>query len=71
MISLDIASTLFARMDARDANGVLALVTPYAKVKKVPLNLQGDAEDVERRYFEQLASAFPVGVRTASTGAWV
>jgi ketosteroid isomerase-like protein len=59
MNSLDIARTLFARMDARDANGVLALVTPHAKVTLVPLNLQGDAEDVGRRYFEQLASAFP------------
>ena len=59
MKSLDIARTFFARMDARDANGVLALVTPHAKVTLVPLNLQGDAEDVGRRYFEQLASAFP------------
>ena len=46
-------------MDARDANGVLALVTPRAKVTLVPLNLQGDTEDVGRRYFVQLASAFP------------
>ena len=59
MNSLDIAHTFFARMAARDANGVLALVTPHAKVTLVPLNLQGDAEDVGRRYFEQLASAFP------------
>ena len=59
MNSLDIARTFFARMDARDANGVLALVTPHAKVTLVPLNLQGDVEDVGRRYFEQLASAFP------------
>jgi hypothetical protein len=46
-------------MDARDANGVLTLVTPHANVTLVPLNLQGDAEDVGRRYFERLASAFP------------
>jgi ketosteroid isomerase-like protein len=59
MNSLDIARTFFARMAARDANGVLALVSPQAKVTLVPLNLQGDAEDVGRRYFEQLASAFP------------
>ena len=59
MNSLDIVHTFFARMDAHDANGVLALVTPHAKVTLVPLNLQGDAEDVGRRYFEQLASAFP------------
>jgi ketosteroid isomerase-like protein len=59
MNSLDIARTFFARMHARDANGVLALVTPHANVTLVPLHLQGDAEDVGRRYFEQLASAFP------------
>jgi ketosteroid isomerase-like protein len=59
MNSLDIARTFFARMDERSANGVLALVTPHAKVTLVPLNLQGDAQDVGRRYFEQLASAFP------------
>ena len=59
MNSLDVARTFFARMDAHDANGVLALITPHAKVTLVPLNLQGDAEDVGRRYFEQLASAFP------------
>ena len=59
MNSLDIVHTFFARMGARDANGVLELITPHAKVKLVPLNLQGDAEDVGHRYFEQLASAFP------------
>jgi ketosteroid isomerase-like protein len=59
MNSLEIARTFFARMDARDANGVLAFVAPHAKVTLVPLNLQGDAQDVGRRYFEQLASAFP------------
>ena len=59
MNRLDFARTFFARMDAHDANGVLALVSPHAKVTLVPLNLQGDAEDVGRRYLEQLASAFP------------
>ena len=59
MNSLDIARTFFARMNARDANGVLALVAPDAEVTLVPLNLQGDAGEVGRRYFEQLASAFP------------
>jgi ketosteroid isomerase-like protein len=59
MNSLDIARTFFARMAARDANGVLALVSPHAKVTLVPLNLQGEAEDVGRRYLEQLASSFP------------
>jgi ketosteroid isomerase-like protein len=59
MNSLDIARTFFARMDAHDASGVLALVAPRANVTLVPLKLQGDAQDVGRRYFEQLASAFP------------
>ena len=59
MNSLDIVRTFFVRMGERSANGVLALITPHAKVTLVPLNLQGDAEDVGRRYFEQLASAFP------------
>jgi ketosteroid isomerase-like protein len=59
MNSLDIARTFFARMDARDANGVLALVAPHAQVTLIPLNLQGDAEVVGRRYVEQLAGAFP------------
>jgi ketosteroid isomerase-like protein len=57
--SLEIARAFFARMAARDADGVLALVTPHASVSLVPLHLQGDAEEVGRRYFEQLASAFP------------
>ena len=59
MNSLDIVHTFFARMDERSVNGVLELITPHAKVTLVPLNLQGDAQDVGRRYFEQLASAFP------------
>ena len=59
MKSLDIARTFFARMDARDASGVLALVAPHANVTLIPLNLQGDAEDVGRRYVEQLARACP------------
>ncbi len=59
MNSLHIPRAFFARMDACDTNGVLALVTPHANITLVPLNLQGDAEDVGRRYFEQLASAFP------------
>jgi ketosteroid isomerase-like protein len=59
MNSLDIARAFFASMDARDTNGVLALVNPHANVSLVPLHLQGAAEDVGRRYFEQLVSAFP------------
>jgi ketosteroid isomerase-like protein len=59
MSSIDVARTFFTRMDARDTNGVLALVTSHASVNLVPLNLQGDAEVVGRHYFEQLTSAFP------------
>jgi steroid delta-isomerase-like uncharacterized protein len=71
MNSLHIPRAFFARMDARDTNGVLALVTQHANVTLVPLNIQGDAEDVGRRYFEQLASAFPdlsVSVRRLFAG---
>ena len=59
MSSMDIARNFFARMDARDTNGALALVTSHASVNLVPLTLQGDAEVVGRLYFEQLTSAFP------------
>ena len=59
MSSIDIARNFFARMDAHNTNGALALVTPHASVTVVPLNLQGDAEEVGRQYFEQLTSAFP------------
>ena len=59
MSSIDVARSFFARMDARDTSGALALVTPHASVTVVPLNLQGDAEVVGRHYFEQLTSAFP------------
>ena len=59
MSSIVVARNFFARMDARDTSGTLALVTPHASVTLVPLNLQGDAEEVGRQYFEQLTSAFP------------
>jgi ketosteroid isomerase-like protein len=59
MSSIVVARNFFTRMDARDTNGTLALVTPQASVTLVPLNLQGDAEVVGRHYFEQLISAFP------------
>ncbi len=59
MSSIDVARSFFARMDARDTSGVLGLVTPHASFTVVPLNLQGDAEEVGRQYFEQLTSAFP------------
>ena len=59
MSSIDIARNFFARMDAHNTNGALALVTSHASVNLVPLDLQGDAEVVGRHYFEQLTSAFP------------
>ena len=59
MSSIDIARSFFARMDAHNTNGALALVTSHASVNLVPLSLQGDAEVVGRLYFEQLTSAFP------------
>jgi len=59
MSSIDIARNFFARMDAHDTSDALALVTPHARVTLVPLNLQGDAEEVGRPYFEQLTNAFP------------
>ena len=59
MSSIDVACNFFTRMDARDTNSALALVTSHASVTLVPLNLQGDAEEVGRQYFEQLTSAFP------------
>ena len=59
MTSEDVARAFFAGMHARDPNGVLALVAPQAQVTLVALNLHGAAEDVGRRYFEQLAGAFP------------
>jgi len=59
MNSMDVARTFFARMDTHDTSGALALVAPHTNVALLPLNLQGDAENVGRQYFEQLMSAFP------------
>jgi ketosteroid isomerase-like protein len=59
MNSSDVARTFFARMDTHDTSGALALVAPHTNVALLPLNLQGDAENVGRQYFEQLMSAFP------------
>lgn len=59
MNSMDVARTFFARMDTHDTSGALTLVAPHTNVALVPLNLQGDAENVGRQYFEQLMSAFP------------
>ena len=59
MNSIDVACTFFARMDTHDTSGALALVAPHTNVALVPLNLQGDAENVGRQYLEQLMSAFP------------
>jgi ketosteroid isomerase-like protein len=59
MNSIVVARNFFARLDARDTNGVLALVIPHASVNLAPLNLKGEAEVVGRHYFEQLTGAFP------------
>ncbi len=59
MNSMDVARTFFARMDTHDTSGALALVAPHTNVALLPLNLQGDAENVGRQYFEQLMRAFP------------
>ena len=59
MSARDLAQTFFARMGAGDAEGTLALVAPEAPVTLVPLQLQGNASEVGRDYFQQLASAFP------------
>jgi ketosteroid isomerase-like protein len=59
MSRIVVARNFFTRMDAHDTSGALALVTPHASITLVPLNLQGDAEEVGRPYFEQLISAFP------------
>ena len=52
MSRIVVARNFFTRMDARDTSGALALVTPHASITLVPLNLQGDAEEVGRPYFE-------------------
>jgi len=59
MSALDLAKTFFTRMDAGDIEGTLALVAPDAHVTLVPLQLQGNAREVGRDYFQQLAGAFP------------
>jgi len=46
-------------MDVGDVEGTLALVAPEAPVNLIPLQLQGNASEVGRDYFQQLASAFP------------
>jgi ketosteroid isomerase-like protein len=59
MSARDLAQTFFARMDAGDVEGTLALVAPEAPVNLIPLQLQGNASEVGRDYFQQLGSAFP------------
>jgi ketosteroid isomerase-like protein len=59
MSALDLAQTFFARMDAGDVDGTLALIAPNAPVNLVPLQLQGNAGEVGRNYLQQLADAFP------------
>lgn len=59
MSALDLAKAFFTRMDAGDVEGMLALVAPDAPVTLIPLQLQGNAREVGRDYFQQLAGAFP------------
>jgi len=59
MNARDLAQTFFARMDAGDVEGTLALFAPDAPVNLIPLQLQGNASVVGRDYFQQLAHAFP------------
>jgi ketosteroid isomerase-like protein len=59
MSARDLVQTFFARMDSGDVEGTLALVAPEAPVNLIPLQLQGNASEVGRDYFQQLASAFP------------
>jgi ketosteroid isomerase-like protein len=59
MSARNLAQTFFARMDAGDVEGTLALIAPDAPVNLVPLQVQGKAGEVGRDYFRQLASAFP------------
>lgn len=59
MSTLNLAQTFFARMDAGDVDGTLALLAPHASLALVPLQLQGNVQEVGRDYFQQLASAFP------------
>ena len=59
MSARDLAQTFFTRMDAGDVEGTLALVAPQAPVTLVPLQLQGNASEVGRDYFQQLVGAFP------------
>jgi ketosteroid isomerase-like protein len=59
MSAQDLVQTFFAKMDAGDVEGTLALVVSEAPVNLIPLQLQGSASEVGRDYFQQLASAFP------------
>ena len=59
MSAQELAQTFFARMDAGDVEGTLALIAPEAPVTLIPLQVQGSANEVGRDYFQQLARAFP------------
>jgi len=59
MSARELAQTFFARMDAGDVEGTLALIAPEAAVTLIPLQMQGSANEVGRDYFQQLARAFP------------
>lgn len=59
MSARELAQTFFARMDAGDVEGTLALIAPEAAVNLIPLQMQGSANEVGRDYFQQLVRAFP------------
>ena len=59
MSARELAQTFFTRMDAGDVEGTLALIAPEATVTLIPLQMQGNANEVGRDYFQQLARAFP------------
>ena len=59
MSARELAQTFFARMNAGDVEGTLALIAPEADVTLIPLQIQGSANEVGRDYFQQLAHAFP------------
>ncbi len=59
MSARELAQTFFARMDAGDVEGTLALIAPEAAVTLIPLQMQGSANEVGRDYFQQLAHSFP------------
>jgi ketosteroid isomerase-like protein len=59
MSTVDLARSFFTSMDAGNVDATLAIVAPNANVSLVPLQLQGNSEEIVRNYLQQLATAFP------------